>query len=68
MYQVIECDNCDREHISDKVIEKNLSEEAANQLADELNSKLPYGDDDIIYFKAVSEDHKLYKAPDNSFI
>jgi hypothetical protein len=56
--KVIAVDNYDREIYDDRLIAENLTEEAARQMADDLNRKAdPEG---AWFYKAVSDETKLF--------
>jgi len=57
--KVIAVDNYGREYYSDKLIQDNLSEEDAQQLANKKNEEADsHGD---WYYRAVKDDHTLWE-------
>jgi hypothetical protein len=52
-------DNYDREHVSDTLVCENVNEYYANHITKLLNEK--EGDHSPDYYRAVPDDHKLYK-------
>ncbi|QJI52425.1 hypothetical protein [Psychrobacillus phage Perkons] len=58
--KVICVDNYDRDTHDDKLVCENVNEFYAKKITDFLNEKFS-GDSSDDYFKAVDDDHKLYK-------
>lgn len=61
MAKVILVDNFGRDTVSDELLQENLTDEAAQEMADEYN-KAHAGQSYPYFARAVSDDHKLYDA------
>lgn len=62
--KVILKDNFDRESTSDVLLEDDLSEEKAKEVADKYNSR--HREDHPWFAKVVSDDYKLYEFDPNN--
>jgi len=58
--KIINCDNFDREIYDDRLICENVNEYYAGIIVKVLNDKFG-GEDSADFYKAVTDDYKLYK-------
>lgn len=58
--KIIAVSNFDNESVSDELVAENVTEYYAKRIVDFLNGKFS-GTTALYYYRAVSDDHKLYK-------
>ena len=58
--KIIAVDNFDREYISDRLVAESVPPTYAEEIVEFLNSRYS-GDHAQVFFKAVADDHKLFK-------
>ena len=59
--KIIQVDNFDRDSVSDILIAESMTDYWANKIVSWLNKKFSNEDSSPLFFKAVSDDYKLYK-------